>query len=201
MRSGVSRRPDFDTSGGSSVHAKTKALIGLLLTASAVLTVAPSATAAPADRARRTAVNTLTVSPTASVGKPVTASGKVSTTFKRTVQLQLLAGTVWKPVATSRTYSRGAFSLADTVVLGPTTNLAFLRDVLAHPAFASGATHTGFLGDHLPAWHPSASPALAAALAALATTRSTAARGGDNAGPRQEPSPWETLGRWRLAGT
>jgi acetyl-CoA carboxylase biotin carboxylase subunit len=92
-------------------------------------------------------------------------------------------------------------ALADTIVLGPTTNLAFLRDVLAHPAFASGATHTGFLGDHLPSWHPSGSPAVAAALAALATTRSTAARGGDGTGPRQEPSPWETLGRWRLAGT
>src|SRR4029077_12092019 len=43
---------------------------------------------------------------------------------------------------------------ADTVVLGPTTNLAFLQDVLAHPAFRSGQTHTAFLAEHLPTWQP-----------------------------------------------
>ena len=97
--------------------------------------------------------------------------------------------------------ARLAGALDDTTVLGPTTNLAFLRDVLLHPAFAAGATHTGFLADHLPAWRPAGSPTLAAVVAALATTRQTAARAGDGAGSRREPSPWETLGRWRLAGT
>jgi acetyl/propionyl-CoA carboxylase alpha subunit len=93
---------------------------------------------------------------------------------------------------------RGA--LAETVVLGPTTNLAFLRDVLAHPAFGAGATHTGFLNEHLPAWHPSPPPDVAAIVAALAATR-PAARATDGGGPRTEPTPWETLGRWRLSGT
>jgi acetyl-CoA carboxylase biotin carboxylase subunit len=92
-------------------------------------------------------------------------------------------------------------ALEETVILGPTTNLAFLRDVLGHAAFADGATHTSFLADHLPAWKPGGAPDLAAALAALATTRPAAGRGGDGAGPRTEPSPWETLGRWRLGGT
>ena len=36
-------------------------------------------------------------------------------------------------------------ALEETVVLGPTTNLGFLLDVLAHPAFLAGDTHTGFL--------------------------------------------------------
>jgi acetyl/propionyl-CoA carboxylase alpha subunit len=97
--------------------------------------------------------------------------------------------------------ARLAGALADTTVLGPTTNLAFLRDVLAHPAFAAGATHTGFLADHLGGWQPSGEPEAAAILAALATTRPAAARTGGDGGARREPSPWETLGRWRLAGT
>src|SRR5262249_38043466 len=91
-------------------------------------------------------------------------------------------------------------ALDETIVLGPTTNLAFLRDVLAHPEFAAGRTHTGFLADHLPAWRPDVAPDLAAAAAAVATRRPTAC-GGEPAGPRREPSPWDTLGRWRLAGT
>jgi 3-methylcrotonyl-CoA carboxylase alpha subunit len=91
-------------------------------------------------------------------------------------------------------------ALDETVVLGPTTNLAFLRDVLAHPEFAAGRTHTGFLADHLPAWRPDAGPDLAAIVAALASGRPTSSRG-DAGGPRREPSPWDTLGRWRLAGT
>ena len=42
-------------------------------------------------------------------------------------------------------------ALRETAILGPTTNLAFLQDVLALPAFAAGATHTGFLDEQLPA--------------------------------------------------
>jgi acetyl-CoA carboxylase biotin carboxylase subunit len=91
-------------------------------------------------------------------------------------------------------------ALDETMVLGPTTNLAFLRDVLRHPAFADGRTHTGFLADHLPVWHPGAPPDLAGVVAALASTRPAAAPG-ELSGVRREPSPWETLGRWRLAGT
>ena len=92
-------------------------------------------------------------------------------------------------------------ALAETSILGPTTNLAFLHDVLAHPAFATGDTHTGFLADHLTAWRPATSPDLAAIVATLAAGRPTAARGDDGGGPRSEPTPWDTLGRWRLAGT
>jgi acetyl-CoA carboxylase biotin carboxylase subunit len=97
--------------------------------------------------------------------------------------------------------ARLAGALAETVVLGPTTNLAFLRDVLAHPAFTAGATHTGFLAAHFPAWTPAPAPEAAALVAALAATRAVAGRAGGGDGPRHEPTPWETLGRWRLAGT
>jgi propionyl-CoA carboxylase alpha chain len=39
-------------------------------------------------------------------------------------------------------------ALRETVLLGTTTNTAYLERVLAHPAFGSGETHTGFLEEH-----------------------------------------------------
>jgi acetyl/propionyl-CoA carboxylase alpha subunit len=88
-------------------------------------------------------------------------------------------------------------ALRETAVLGPTTNLAFLIDVLSHPAFARGATHTGFLAEHLPRWRQDAGrEATAAVVAALALAEPTAAAAGGRAA--RAPSPWETLGAWRL---
>jgi acetyl/propionyl-CoA carboxylase alpha subunit len=39
-------------------------------------------------------------------------------------------------------------ALRATVLLGTTTNCGFLADVVEHPAFAAGATHTGFIDQH-----------------------------------------------------
>jgi propionyl-CoA carboxylase alpha chain len=49
-----------------------------------------------------------------------------------------------RPEAIERTRQ----ALRETVLLGTTTNTAFLERVLAHPEFASGATHTAFLDEH-----------------------------------------------------
>jgi acetyl-CoA carboxylase biotin carboxylase subunit len=92
---------------------------------------------------------------------------------------------------------RGA--LRDTAVLGPTTNLAFLQDVLAHPALERGDTHTGFLGEHFAGWRPAGDEESAAIAAALALTR-PATPGARGAGPAAQPTPWQTLGAWRLGG-
>ena len=87
---------------------------------------------------------------------------------------------------------------ATSSILGPTTNVAFLQDILAHPAFASGATHTGFIEEHL---------------AGMARVRGRDRRRRRRHGARrraalparlvrrrhrQRPSAWDTLGRWRL---
>jgi len=105
----------------------------------------------------------------------------------------------WGPGRTSA-LARLRAALADTAVLGPTTNLAFLQDVLAHAAFARGDTHTGFLAEHLPAWRPTSDTAAAAAIAAaLALARPEMAADGAGAA-RVAPTPWETLGGWRLGG-
>src|SRR5438876_544995 len=87
-------------------------------------------------------------------------------------------------------------ALEETVVLGPTTNLPFLLDVLGHPAFLAGDTHTGFLAEHLPEWRPGGPDETTAAVAAaIALSRPAAPSGGDRAAA---PTPWETLGPWRL---
>jgi 3-methylcrotonyl-CoA carboxylase alpha subunit len=52
-------------------------------------------------------------------------------------------------------------ALRATVFEGVTTNCGFLSDVLAHPAFAAGATTTGFLAEHFGRWSPDGSPTAA----------------------------------------
>ena len=50
-------------------------------------------------------------------------------------------------------------ALADTVLLGLTTNLAYLRAIVAHPAFGEPDTlSTRFLEEALPDWRPSVAP-------------------------------------------
>jgi acetyl-CoA carboxylase biotin carboxylase subunit len=88
-------------------------------------------------------------------------------------------------------------ALRDTAVLGPTTNLAFLQDVLAHPAFRRGETHTGFLAEHFATWQPGGDEAVAALAAALALA-GPATPAGEARGRAAAPTPWETLGAWRL---
>ncbi len=88
-------------------------------------------------------------------------------------------------------------ALRDTAVLGPTTNLAFLQDVLAHPAFRRAETHTGFLAEHFATWQPGGDEAVAALAAALALAR-PATLAGEARGHAAAPTPWETLGAWRL---
>jgi acetyl-CoA carboxylase biotin carboxylase subunit len=60
---------------------------------------------------------------------------------------------------------RGA--LADFVILGTTTNVEFLHDVVSHPAFAEGDTTTDFIEQHWPAgWSAKAEDAVAVISAA-----------------------------------
>ncbi|OGD26493.1 MAG: pyruvate carboxylase subunit A, partial [Candidatus Aminicenantes bacterium RBG_13_63_10] len=43
-------------------------------------------------------------------------------------------------------------ALSDYVILGIQTTIEFLRDVIGHPEFRAGRTHTGFLGRHFADW-------------------------------------------------
>jgi acetyl-CoA carboxylase biotin carboxylase subunit len=94
-------------------------------------------------------------------------------------------------------------ALRETVLLGVVTNRDYLQAVVAHPAFAAGATHTQFLDAHFAGWTPPAGrhADTAAALAALALAGPAARRddGGADAGSAV-PTPWEALGAWRPGG-
>src|SRR5437762_5709924 len=95
--------------------------------------------------------------------------------------------------------ARPPAALRPTAVLRPRTNLAFLQDVLAHPAFRRGETHTGFLPEHFATWRPGGEEAVAALAAALALA-GPATPAGDARGRAAAPTPWETLGARRLGG-
>jgi 3-methylcrotonyl-CoA carboxylase alpha subunit len=89
-------------------------------------------------------------------------------------------------------------ALRHTVVLGVVTNLARLRAILEHPAFAAGELHTGFIEEHLQELQPPACPpalAIAALVAALRLENNGAA-----GARRAAPDPWASLGPWRLGG-
>lgn len=89
-------------------------------------------------------------------------------------------------------------ALAETVVLGTTTNLPFLRALLAHPVFLAGEVDTGFvdahLGDLLP---PAAPPSDAALLAAALLDREAAP---DTGAHPAQPDPWSRADGFRLGG-
>jgi acetyl-CoA carboxylase biotin carboxylase subunit len=91
--------------------------------------------------------------------------------------------------------ARMSEALGQTVVLGVVTNLARLRAIVAHPAFAAGDLHTGFIEEHLAGHRTPASPP-PLAIAALAVALRTAGK----RGRRAVPDPWTRLGSWRIGG-
>ncbi len=90
-------------------------------------------------------------------------------------------------------------ALRDYVVLGCTTNIAFLIDVLEHAAFAAGDTHTHFVDAHFPAWHGHRDDRIVAAIVAAIDIARTHRTGPSRPDQLVEASPWGTLGAWRLS--
>ena len=85
-------------------------------------------------------------------------------------------------------------ALAGTVVLGPTTNLAFLRGVVDHPEVRAGAHDTGFVSRELEALTGGrvSDGAIAAAAARLLAR---------DAKPAPVPGPWGVADGFRISGT
>jgi acetyl-CoA carboxylase biotin carboxylase subunit len=90
-------------------------------------------------------------------------------------------------------------ALRQCVVLGPTTNLTFLLDLLAHPAFVAGDTHTAFLAEYFPHWQSQGKTHLPEAAFAVALYQARRSR--VNAAHVQSSAtidtPWHRLGGWR----
>lgn len=90
--------------------------------------------------------------------------------------------------------ARADAALRDTVLLGCKTNTAFLRRLIAHPAFVSGDVHTGFL-DANPgiAAEPALSNSTLQALLAVAAMHTRPLRDGADAVPDLHAA----IGKWR----
>jgi len=86
-------------------------------------------------------------------------------------------------------------ALAETAILGVTTNLAFLERVVRHRAYLEGATDTGFIERHRAALVPTPGDAPVEALVAAAARVFLDER---SANAALAPSPWNDTGGWRL---
>jgi acetyl-CoA carboxylase biotin carboxylase subunit len=89
-------------------------------------------------------------------------------------------------------------ALGELAILGVTTNVAFLRDVIASPMFARAAFSTATVEREYGSWSRGGREGLeiaAAAAAVVGSAGTSVIR--DGADPRA-PGPWETLGAWRL---
>ncbi|MFX1511489.1 MAG: acetyl/propionyl/methylcrotonyl-CoA carboxylase subunit alpha [Promethearchaeota archaeon] len=98
-----------------------------------------------------------------------------------------------------------AVALSNYAALGITTNVEFLREVLAHPAFKRGWTTTHFIKNYFSNWTPVQDEApiealLAAAVyEAMETGLGLEMNNGNNGYSDSDPfSPWKYAGKWRV---
>ncbi|MDZ4806004.1 MAG: biotin carboxylase N-terminal domain-containing protein [Candidatus Eisenbacteria bacterium] len=122
----------------------------------------------------------------------------------------ILAKIIVHDYSRERAVARMQRALAETVLLGLTTNLPFLQAVVRHPEFMAGRTPIDFLDTHLANWHAHESPpgtdvlALAAMaewerLGMIGNGRGPAAGVGGQYSADDDPSsPWRQLGAFRL---
>ncbi|MBE0689192.1 MAG: hypothetical protein IH587_03605, partial [Anaerolineae bacterium] len=94
-------------------------------------------------------------------------------------------------------------ALCETVILGLTTNLEFLRALLEHPAFAAGEVDTGFVERHLHELLPdSTSLSDHALIAAALHEMNTMSPGGQqSATVHTVDDPWSQADSFRLGAT
>jgi acetyl/propionyl-CoA carboxylase alpha subunit len=96
---------------------------------------------------------------------------------------------------------RMLLAMRDTTILGISTIVPYLVDVLEHPAFVAGDLHTGFVDEEMAGWEEAEADAEAREIALAAAALAPAARPAAAAGPAEEaPSPWRTVGPWEIGG-
>ncbi len=90
-------------------------------------------------------------------------------------------------------------ALSEYVISGVKTSIPFLIDILASEEFKAGNTHTDFIKIFFADWKPEKKDADAAALAFIADELCTTHKKKINISKeKNNPTPWKTLGNWRL---
>lgn len=95
-------------------------------------------------------------------------------------------------------------ALSQYTILGLTTNIAFLRDVLSHPTFQRGAATTSFVEQELANWKPQVDDEIhdlaliAAALNEMNNTRQSTDDEGQDGSHTHDP--WQTTDNFRIGG-
>ena len=89
-------------------------------------------------------------------------------------------------------------ALQDYIILGVKTPMEFMTDVLNSESFREGQVFTDFIPAHFSDWKPDRDLADVAVMAFLAHDQETAGKKKASLGPEKAPSPWDTLGNWKL---
>jgi acetyl-CoA carboxylase biotin carboxylase subunit len=89
-------------------------------------------------------------------------------------------------------------ALENYAILGIHTTIPFLIDVLKSPEFAEGNTHTDFIDHYFENWGQNMEDADLARIAYVVEELTSLAKTSGKAEAKGWPTPWETLGNWRL---
>jgi acetyl-CoA carboxylase biotin carboxylase subunit len=97
------------------------------------------------------------------------------------------------------------WALANTTILGVTTNTRFLRDVLAHEIFSRGAATTDFVQQEFSNWQPQVDGKSDLAMIAVALQGMRDEGGGmkqeaESKGQEASYDPWDALDGFRVGG-
>ena len=89
-------------------------------------------------------------------------------------------------------------ALENYVILGIRTTIPFLIDALRSPEFAKGNTHTNFIDRHFESWSQSKEDENLARIAYVVEEMTYFNKPATKVRDRGWPTPWETLGEWRM---
>ncbi|MDY6903657.1 MAG: acetyl-CoA carboxylase biotin carboxylase subunit [Thermodesulfobacteriota bacterium] len=94
--------------------------------------------------------------------------------------------------------SRMARALREYVILGVKTPVPFLIDVIESPAFRAGDLSTGFIETYFPDWQPKPGLRDIGLIAWVMNAMLVQPVSRQNSTETRIPTPWETLGNWRV---
>lgn len=93
-------------------------------------------------------------------------------------------------------------ALSDYRILGIKNTISFLHELISHPEFRAGKTHTKFIDEHFPCWKKKSDQYCHIALIAAAIEEferkgrgSLTHASGDT---HTRPTPWQMVGHWRV---